>query len=74
VREHLSSFRHFCEVLDCVLLGKNKSLELGLAADFQVWSFEVGDGVLQLFCLGLFSVFIFLCVCVCLCVLKLTVL
>jgi hypothetical protein len=43
--------------------GKKKSVELGLAADFQVWSFEVGDGVLQLFCLGLFSVFIFLCVC-----------
>jgi hypothetical protein len=62
VREHLLNFRHFCEVLDCVLLGK-KSVELGLAADFQVWSFEVGDGVLQLFCLGLFSVFIFLCVC-----------
>jgi uncharacterized membrane protein len=44
-------------------VGKNKSLELGLAADFQVWRFEVGDGVLQLFLLGLFSVFVFLCVC-----------
>jgi hypothetical protein len=65
VREHLFSFRHFCEVLDCVLLGKNKSLELGLAVDFQVWSFEVGEGVLQLFCLGLFLFFVCVCVCVC---------
>jgi hypothetical protein len=70
VKEHLLNFRHFCEVLDYVLLGKKKSSELELAADFQVWCFEVGDGVLQLFCLGLFSVFVFLCVCV----LKLTVL